>query len=304
MYPVFHLYRLSQSERLNRLPGFWRVRDLMKRVYRQRYLKMPYLEGSVWACPNHAMGIDVFKSGLYEPVVIELIRSLIGAGFSFMDVGANIGLHTLAAAFMRISPDQSFHAFEPEPTMFSMLAKNCRLNHLAFVQRHQEALGSSNDFLPLFVATDKNQGRHSLRPRDRTTRGPVVKVTRIDTLSESDRCSPDRPLLVKIDVEGYEREVLQGGKEFFARAADLAILCEIELNTSGNNTGRSIPDLMAEIGVTRSYTINDCDTFAEDGRLKSNALNMIFLKGSLAEDNASPFLSSGALLPPKVEEFG
>ena len=60
------------------------------------------MEGHVWICPAHTMGTQIFFNGVYEPVIIRIVRKFVGAGYSFVDVGANIGLHTLAAAFSKV----------------------------------------------------------------------------------------------------------------------------------------------------------------------------------------------------------
>ena len=66
--------------------------------------------------------------GRYEPEVSSVIQAFIRVGFSFVDVGANIGLHTLAAAFARTNDGQRVIAFEPEPSTFELLQRNVASN--------------------------------------------------------------------------------------------------------------------------------------------------------------------------------
>lgn len=293
---LYFFYNLSQSEKFGKIHGFGRIKRFMKEIFRNRYLKMPYLEGSIWACPNHAMGIDVFKTGVYEPLVIDLIRHFVRAGFSFVDIGANIGLHTLAAAHVRVSEHQSFHSFEPEPSAFSLLMRNCTTNKFFFVHCYQEALGAMEGQLPLYVATDKNKGRNSLIQRERTVEGPKVPVRKFDSVFGSDHSILTHPLLVKVDVEGYESEVLSGGQTSLSQLTELGIICEIELGSDFNLHGNSALTLMEKIGMVKSYVTLDPDT-VNDRKLKWPAVNMIFIKGSLALEQIEPFVSKGLLIP-------
>lgn len=267
-------------------PGKWRFKRLAKHLVNGHYYKVPYLSGAIWVCPVHAMGRQVFAGQIYEPVLVNVIQHFIRARFSFIDIGANIGLHTVAAGLEKVSENQFFVAFEPESINFSLLSKNCQANNLTFVVCQQEALGDKDGFLPLHISTTLNKGNHSLLARDGTVRGGSVKVSTLDRFfADSLSFTPVTPVLIKLDVEGFEWPVLQGGKQFLKVVNDAALICEITPKTL-RTFGRSVDDLQDQlraVGFTTRAILIDAETFDDAGEKVSDFCNMIFTKGALSE---------------------
>lgn len=292
------LYRLSRNPKFQHIRGFWRYSAWTNRLVFDRYFKIPYFEGHAWLCPAHAMGINVFFNGAYEPVVIQLIREFVGKGYSFIDVGANLGLHTLAAGFLRTSEKQYFYAFEPEEGLFSMLKKNCSSNNLSFVKCFQDAIGDKQGSLILNLSTDKNKGRNSLIPAQGLVPGKEVNITTLDVLFDKDPYI-NLPVLVKVDVEGYEANVIQGGRRWLSNVKDASIICEITPELRA--TPRKYKQLMNNFkstGFVNSWIINDPDTIEQDSTVFSQSINVLFIKGKLSGKifsnlNKSIFLKEG-----------
>ena len=279
------LYKLITNTYLPDFPGKWRFKRYAKELVSNRYYQVPYLSGSIWVCPVHAMGRQVFAGGIYEPTLVDVIRRFVHAQFSFIDIGANIGLHTVAAALAKVTDSQFFIAFEPEPVNFSWLSKNCQANNLSFVTCKQQALGEKNDFLVLNISTTLNKGNHSLLAQEGTVRGGRVLVERLDTFFAGFPCSADVPVLIKLDVEGFEWPVLAGGMQFLADRKDIALICEITPKSLAL-FGKSVKDLqdyLKDAGFTKSAVLMDQDSFAVTGEKISDFYNMIFIKGAEAE---------------------
>jgi len=146
------------------------------------------------------------------------------SGGLYLDVGANIGLTTIPVAR---NPKVTCLALEPNPSVHRFLAANVRRNcpH-GNVTTRQVAAFSRRDVLELEVAPD-NQGDNRLRLSDRAglhgeERWRSVKVEALPL----DELAPDvaGPTAVKIDVQGAEPFVFEGG----ARALDRAglLICE------------------------------------------------------------------------------
>ena len=144
----------------------------------------------------------------YEQKFDEIMLSQIGLGDVVWDIGANVGYFTekFAAA---VGPSGSIIAFEPAPGTFEELQKsrgargNIRLENLALADFDGEA-----DFHVAPEGADPTNGLFSTR-LDAVTR--KVKVSRGDTYRSTHLdMTPDR---IKIDVEGYEYEVLKGLQE-------------------------------------------------------------------------------------------
>lgn len=141
-----------------------------------------------------------------EAKVLALIQSLIKPQMVFYDIGANIGIHSLILA--REHPDCQIHAFEPETLNFWKLLRNITLNKLENITPHLIAAGAKREvrFLSL-QGYLSGLGRHSLQKTVSSLTTPV-EVWNLDSYTR--RKKIPRPDLVKIDVEGFELQVLKG----------------------------------------------------------------------------------------------
>ncbi|MDX2162193.1 MAG: FkbM family methyltransferase [bacterium] len=271
------------------IPGYWRLRRF---INNRRYLHLqetPYLDGKILASPLMKMERDLVNGSLYEPVIIQTIQHFVREGFNFIDVGANIGLHTLAAAFASrggAAHDDTItvHAFELEPFTFSRLSTHIRLNQLHQVAAHPVGMGEREGTLRLNIAVSRNNGNHTLIEREGTLPGPTVRISTMDkellpaTLAEV-------PHLVKIDVEGFEASVLRGGKTWLARQQQLALIieCSPHLLAVQNETVQNLIALLDAAGFENYYVILDPETFDAQGNSTDPSYNMLCLKGDYAQ---------------------
>jgi FkbM family methyltransferase len=154
-----------------------------------------FLEWQLWAF------------GSYEEHFAALFQRLVRPGERCVDVGANIGIHTIRLARLAGAAGEVL-AVEPDAELASRIERNANLNGLANVRVIQAAASrSSGGTVRLFrpEGADPNRGRASLLPHVHLT-GPAqeVPVVRIDDVA-------DGPVaLIKIDVEGHEEAVVAG----------------------------------------------------------------------------------------------
>jgi FkbM family methyltransferase len=161
--------------------------------------------------------------GLHEFADMGFACHLLRPGDLFADVGANVGSYTVLAAAVCGATARSY---EPLPHTFARLQDNVALNHLADrVTAVQAGIGRTPGTLR-FTA-DLDTMNHALAAGEQYT-GRVVEcpIVRLD-----DDLGGAVPVLVKIDVEGFEAEVLAGGERTFASDRLQALL--IEMNDSG-----------------------------------------------------------------------
>ena len=151
-----------------------------------------------------------------------MARTYLQPGGIFVDVGANIGYYTLLAASL-VGVKGRVFAFEPSPYASARLAETIAENHLNQVNLQAVALGKQETRLPLYLP--KVAGNHSPTMLANEGGAPVtVAVRRLDNcLKESGIEKID---LMKIDVEGFESDVLSGAGDYLAQGRIRAILCE------------------------------------------------------------------------------
>lgn len=164
------------------------------------------------------------ESGEPEPGTRHLIQRLLRPGDTFVDVGANIGIHTLAAA-LAMGGKGRIVAFEPYIPTAKLLEKTVALNGVnPLVKVHRTAVTSKKEVRKLYLG--RTCGHHSLYPLASADSldGEFVEVsaTTID-----DALARTRSVnLIKIDAEGAEIEVLEGASKLLARSADVGIIVE------------------------------------------------------------------------------
>jgi FkbM family methyltransferase len=141
---------------------------------------------------------------------IALLARFIEPGATILDVGANIGTHTVA--FAQLAADTGVViAFEPQRTSFHLLCANVALNCLANVRCLQQAVGEAPGSTLVPVLSPHEQRNFGAVALGGTETGEPVPLTTIDAL-ELEACS-----LIKVDVEGMEPQVLRGAAATIAR---------------------------------------------------------------------------------------
>lgn len=156
-------------------------------------------------CNDH-VGDKIASQGLYEPENLALLIDLLGKMQSplVLDIGANIGNHSLALA----TKAASVHAFEPIPAIYRLLEQNVRQNNLKNIHSHCCALSDTTGTATIYMVKEGNAGASSFDQRQQGTE--PVEVTKLtgDEFVQSHQLG--KVSLIKIDVEAHEVFVLKG----------------------------------------------------------------------------------------------
>ena len=140
-------------------------------------------------------------------------------------------------------------AFEPDLFNAWLLGRNLSLNYIDNVVVSTCAVGARRGLVRLHHYKDSNRGRHSVLA-DYGRGSQIVPVTDLDTELESLGLA-DRPvLIVKIDVEGYEPEVVTGAKRTLARADVVIVEHSPGLSEAGGLSYESMLDQLYAAGLT------------------------------------------------------
>ncbi len=166
---------------------------------------------------NNSIEFNIYYHDAFEKPLLFFLRDTLQALNSssanplvFCDIGANIGQHSL---FMSRFADQ-IYAFEPFAPVRDRLQYHIHLNQIRNIQVHAVGLSNTDELLPFFAPTGRNQGIGSF---DSTTvsKGNVesgkLQLVNGDAYLAMQRMLA--PTLMKIDVEGFEKNVLLGLRE-------------------------------------------------------------------------------------------
>jgi FkbM family methyltransferase len=201
--------------------------------------------------PRHNKGVDasIYYNGTYEAGTLYAITNSLRKGDIFIDAGANIGLMSLAAA-QKVGAEGKVHAFEPVPDVFAQLQQNVTINRAENILLHNSALGLKPERRTIYEQEHINKGSASfVQPTTDSSARHIVDVDTLDRFSGSIRSTPIR--MIKADVEGWELEVLQGGKELLS-ANNAPILC-IEYSVSYSPRKEQLHDVYDFIRNINEY---------------------------------------------------
>ena len=163
--------------------------------------------------------------GLHDFYEMAFLLHFLQKDDLFTDIGANIGSYSILAS--GVSGSRTV-AFEPVLKTFLQLRKNITINHLENrIKAYNMAVGAMID--TLFFTTSLDTVNHVISEYEmKNTEDHVeVNVNTLDNIIKEDGV----PALIKIDVEGFETEVILGMEETLASKTLKAII--IELNGSG-----------------------------------------------------------------------
>jgi FkbM family methyltransferase len=214
---------------LRRYP-FNRMRGTILKVLHERaatdgkvWCKSP--GGDVLADLADLMGEAVFYFGDQDPALTWVCRRLVSRGNTVLDIGANIGVMTLLLSQL-VEDTGIIYSFEPNPPIYSGLAAAIKRNNVKNVRLQSIALGSEPGALELFVPAG-NAGAGSLIRKPQVPGGHrvVVKMETLDRFLAQQNISSIH--FIKIDVEGFEEQVLQGARHTFESIRPQAVLFEM-----------------------------------------------------------------------------
>lgn len=267
-FPVNLNHDLVKKRKIKTVAKFisWQVKSRI----RNREFEHVWISGSKFIVRNGESGLTQnIYVGLHEFEDMCFLMHILRQNDLFIDVGANSGSYSILAGAVCKAKVISI---EPVQTTYQRLVRNLALNNL---EQSSTALN---------VGLGDEIGHLSMTSRLDTTNQIVIGKTqhatvRVEMSTLDEIVLNLNPVLIKIDVEGWETKVLQGGLEALNKSSLAALI--IELNESGGKYGFSdskIVTLLAGMGFKPYFydPINRVLTALSGKNTKGN--NTIFIK--------------------------
>ena len=270
----------------HRAPGLWRVarplRDLRDRLAPPGTVVRQMRDGFKLELRPRSDEYErnMFFSRTYEPATLATFDRFIKPGDTVLDIGANIGLMTLKAATLA-GPTGRVIAFEPNPEVYPRLERHVALNGLRNVEVRRHALGATPGSLPIYVGAS-NVTNASLVAHEGDRVVAEVPIHRLDDIMG------DRPAhFIKIDVEGFEAEVLKGAAQLLARCRPTILMEFIR--------GMATPDgdPFAAHEVVMGTGLYDCFKFAHSKFSDDASLAPVLGRDDLPDEDNIVFVPKG-----------
>jgi FkbM family methyltransferase len=247
------------SVTLKRIPGFIFLLEPMRKLFASR--KQPVVVSDfdghlkVKLRLDEHMQSQIFWYGYYSRDIVLLMNRILQPRMVVLDVGANIGEITMAAA-QRVGSNGHVYSFEPMTPLYSRLTEHLGMNGMNQVTPIAKGLSDRIGTATIFSAEapfedgTRHDGLGTLYPTaSRSVAAGDIELTTLDEFCSSSNIT--RIDLVKIDVEGAELAVLKGGLTSIARFQPFLIV-EVQTETAQDAGYKSedIISLLKSMGYT------------------------------------------------------
>lgn len=182
----------------------------------------------------------IHQHGSWEPHISDIILNALKPGGWFIDIGANLGWHTRVVQ----NAGHSVISFEPLKANYELLRNNCLKDGSIL---YNYALGDKHETQQ--ITYDPHNYGNSWIADDG---GETIQVVRLDDIVDISLAA--KVNAVKMDVQGYETKVIQGGRKFFdALCKGTVILIEVNPTKASINM-----NLISELVASASSSYAMC----------------------------------------------
>lgn len=227
---------LNANNRWAAVVGFFRWRIGTRIIGKEKRIVVPWVGRSAFVIgrDEHGMAGNLYY-GLLEYEDMSFLLHVLGPHDLFLDVGANIGAYTILASSV---VGARTIAFEPVPSTVARLMDQVRLNHIEdLVEIRNIGVGAEKGTLN-FTSNRDTVNRVNQSAIDEHT--VSVLASTLDG-----EVSLAQPFILKVDVEGFEFNVIQGAAAVLSSSNLIAVIMEI--NGSGLEYGHTNEEIHQQL---------------------------------------------------------
>lgn len=190
---------------------------------------------------NDLIGNLLTRDRIWEPHNIALMQEYVQKGNTVLDIGANIGFFSVVLSHI-VGEEGRVYSFEPVPANLELLNTNINRLYNKNVTVFNKALGKTSGYISM-QSERGNMGNSFVVDESQGT----VELITLDSLNLT-------PSFIKMDVQGFEYDVLLGGLETLKKYRPVMII-ELEdsngsIPTSFKNSKENSMELLNELGYT------------------------------------------------------
>jgi FkbM family methyltransferase len=254
------------------------IRIWVKKVLGTSKIVINYEGIQLYAGTSSAIESNLIFDCYNEITVLRLIRDYAQKGYHFVDIGANIGIHSLTAA--RANSEIEIFSFEPESNNYRHFINNISLNPFKNIRPLKLGLGNFNGISELNINEGWNKGKHSLKLNFSTSTNKIkIPVTKLDTFFD---LIEKKQVIIKIDVEGFEKEVIEGAKGFLQEIDNALLIIELLPEINSFESCKEIVSMLKSFDFTTVYKIDSKNELVHVDDFEDSA-DYIFIKGGEAK---------------------
>lgn len=191
------------------------------------------------------------QNKLFEKFLLSYISTFIPKNKNMMDIGSNIGIYSIIYNYI-LDKNTKIYAFEPQEKIYNCIVNNITLNNCDKIIAYNYGLSDKNEVKYMNANYDTKDNFGAFRIVD--NEDISNKLLKIET-KIGDELNLTNIGFIKIDVEGYELEVLNGLKNTISR--DMPYIL-IEIHQSSKNCNRTIKYIY-DFGYRKYLRLSHCD---------------------------------------------
>lgn len=223
----------------------------MRTVFRKR--ANTFWGGKMLVLVPEPVSMTIYRYGFFEEELTGTVMAKLKPGMVFFDIGAHFGYFSLLAAHL-VGSSGSVHAFEPTPSTFAVLKENTadkpniKINNLAlWSQATNIAFLDYGVEWSAFNSVGESQVHNNMvSPGIEPTRCNVVATTLDDYVQQTGA----RPGFIKIDAEGAETMILQGGSRALRECRPMITLEVGDQEGETSSKSRALIEFAIGLGYT------------------------------------------------------
>ncbi|MFW9875363.1 MAG: FkbM family methyltransferase [Candidatus Thorarchaeota archaeon] len=198
---------------------------------------------------------DLVLDGIREPESTRIIQKELKKGDIVVDIGANIGYYALIEARL-VGDKGKVYAIEPSPKNFEYLNKNIKLNNVKNIESYKLAIGDKDGVAKMNISPHSNLSS-LVTQKNRKIIGSInVNVTKLDNFLKNKKY----PNFIRMDVEGYEYNIIKGMEDTFKAKKPFKLFIELHPHIMKKKQTTFVLKTLMESGfrmkkVTRCFTV-------------------------------------------------
>ena len=196
---------------------------LLKLKERSGYL-VKTVQGSKMKLDLNDKGIskDLAVDGTREPESTNAIQNFIREGDVVVDIGANLGYYALLESRI-VGGSGIVYAIEPSPDNIDALKENIKLNGYTNIECFTIGIGDKEEIAKMFMSPHSNLNSLVIQKNKKTIGNIDIQITTLDNFLKGKK----QPDFIRMDVEGYEYNIIKGMKGLLNSKKPLKIFMEL-----------------------------------------------------------------------------